>query len=138
MSIELLMFKNIDELFKYIDDEINRVRTLLSEYFRRLDELRIKVERIKKLEKSISSIAGGAIKSSEGKEIDLMGIKVVIDPSYEQEVNFIEEAAKSLQDRLTVLQKIRKAIEPLSTIEDADIEVLMMNGVPVRIHIRIR
>ncbi|RLF03743.1 MAG: hypothetical protein DRJ60_08085 [Thermoprotei archaeon] len=138
MSIELLMFKNIDELFKYIDDEINRVRSLLSEYFRRLDELRIKVERIKKLEKSISSIAGGAIKSSEGKEIDLMGIKVVIDPSYEQEVNFIEEAAKSLQDRLTVLQKIRKAIEPLSTIEDADIEVLIMNGVPVRIHIRIR
>jgi len=132
------MFKNIDELFKYIDDEINRVRSLLSEYFRRLDELRIKVERIKKLEKSISSIAGGAIKSSEGKEIDLMGIKVVIDPSYEQEVNFIEEAAKSLQDRLTVLQKIRKAIEPLSTIEDADIEVLIMNGVPVRIHIRIR
>ncbi len=138
MSIELLMFKNIDELFKYIDDEINRVRSLLSEYFRRLDELRIKVERIKKLEKSISSIAGSTIKSSEGKEIDLMGIKVVIDPSYEQEVNFIEEAAKSLQDRLTVLQKIRKAIEPLSTIEDADIEVLIMNGVPVRIHIRIR
>ena len=138
MSIELLMFKNIDELFKYIDDEINRVRALLSDYFRRLDELRIKVERIKKLEKSISSITGGAIRSSEGKEIDLMGIKVVIDPSYEQEVNFIEEAAKSLQDRLTVLQKIRKAIEPLSTIEDADIEVLIMNGVPVRIHIRIR
>jgi len=132
------MFKNMDELFKYIDDEINRVRNLLSEYFRRLDELRIKVERIKKLEKSISSIAGGAIKSSGGKEIDLMGIKVVIDPSYEQEANFIEEAAKSLQDRLTVLQKIRKAIEPLSTIEDADIEVLMMNGVPVRIHLRIR
>ena len=132
------MFKNIDELFKYIDDEINRVRALLSDYFRRLDELRIKVERIKKLEKSISSITGGAIRSSEGKEIDLMGIKVVIDPSYEQEVNFIEEAAKSLQDRLTVLQKIRKAIEPLSTIEDADIEVLIMNGVPVRIHIRIR
>lgn len=138
MSVELLMFKNIDELFKYIDDEINRVRALLSDYFRRLDELRVKVERIKKLEKSISSIVGSAIKSSEGKEIDLMGIKVVIDPSYEQEVNFIEEAAKSLQDRLTVLQKIRKAIEPLSTIEDADIEVLIMNGVPVRIHIRIR
>jgi len=138
LSVELLMFKNIDELFKYIDDEINRVRALLSDYFRRLDELRVKVERIKKLEKSISSIVGSAIKSSEGKEIDLMGIKVVIDPSYEQEVNFIEEAAKSLQDRLTVLQKIRKAIEPLSTIEDADIEVLIMNGVPVRIHIRIR
>ncbi|RLF19915.1 MAG: hypothetical protein DRJ68_05475 [Thermoprotei archaeon] len=138
MSIELLVFKNIEEVFKYLDDEINRIRTLLSDYFKRLDELRVKVERIKKLEKSIASISGGPIKSGEGKEIDLMGIKVVIDPSYEQEVAFIEEAAKSLQDRLTVLQKIRKAIEPLSTIEEADIEVLVMNGVPVRIHIRIK
>ncbi|MCP8315646.1 MAG: hypothetical protein H3Z51_02125, partial [archaeon] len=52
-SLELKMFNTPDELKKFLDDEIGRIRTLLGDYLRRLEENRIKTEKLKKAQEAI-------------------------------------------------------------------------------------
>lgn len=140
-SLEFKTFNTPDELKKFLDDEIGRIRTLLGDYLRRLEENRIKIERLKKAQEAIVKLAGEKqVTSFEGKEIDLSGLKVLVNPSLRQETEVLEDIVKSLQDKLNIMQKLRKALDPLASFEEGIITIatVMSDNIPVKIMIHLK
>ncbi|MCP8309217.1 MAG: hypothetical protein H3Z53_04355 [archaeon] len=140
-SLELKMFNTPDELKKFLDDEIGRIRTLLGDYLRRLEENRIKTEKLKKAQEAIIKFAGEKqIPSLEGREIDLSGFKVFVNPSLRQEMDVLEDIVKSLQDKLNTIQKIRKALEPLTGFEEGIVTIvaIISDNVPIKLMIHLK
>ncbi len=140
-SLEFKTFNTPDELKKFLDDEIGRIRTLLGDYLRRLEENRIKTERLKKAQEAIVKLAGEKqVASFEGREIDLSGLKVLVNPSLRQETEVLEDIVKSLQDKLNIIQKIRKALDPLASFEEGIVTIatVMSDNIPVKIMIHLK
>lgn len=142
LSIELHTFKSVAELTKQLDDEVSRIKTLLGEYLRRLDESRARLEKLRKTQEVISKLTGGksaAARTGEGQTLDLMGLKVLVYVSPEDEAEVLEESVKTLQDKLNVLQRVRKALEPLGSLEEAGatLTAVMNDGIPTRILLKV-
>jgi hypothetical protein len=138
---ELKVFNSPEELKKFLDDEIGRIRTLLGDYLRRLEEVRIKTDRLKKAQDALVKFAGEKqITTSESREIDLSGLKVFVNPSPRQETDTLEDMVRSLQDKLNIIQRIRKALDPLISFEEGivTISAVTADNIPTKIMIYLR
>ncbi|MEM3383475.1 MAG: hypothetical protein QXL52_03705 [Nitrososphaerales archaeon] len=140
-SLEFKTFNTPDEFKKFLDDEVGRIRTLLGDYLRRLEENRIKAERLKKAQEAIVKLAGEKqVTSFDGKEIDLSGLRVLVNPSLRQETEILEDIVKSLQDKLNIMQKIRKALDPLASFEEGivTISAVMSDNIPIKLMVHLK
>jgi hypothetical protein len=141
MVDELKEYGSVNEIAKALDDKINLTKTMLGEYLRRLDEIRSLAERSKKVRDLVTKLAGKKTgTSSPLGEISLGGLNIVLDANPLQELTAIEEAVKSQQDRLLMLQKAREGLKWADQLEDADglkFMVLESDGVPARILLKI-
>ncbi|RLF12093.1 MAG: hypothetical protein DRJ69_01210 [Thermoprotei archaeon] len=144
VAYDLKVFRSFDELLKYLDGEIARLTdrlNKLSGYYTRLKE---KAERIRQLEEAISKIVGES--PPPIREIDLMGVKVVVDARAIDEMKVLEEVLTSTEDVLNAMKKARKVLEPLAKslstprggLEGIDILVETLNGIPIRVLLRER
>ncbi len=144
MAYDLKVFRSFEELLKYLDGEIARLTdrlNKLSGYYARLKE---KAEKIRQLEEAISRIVGES--PPPIREIDLMGVKVVVDARAIDEMKVLEEVLTSTEDVLNAMRKARKVLEPLAKslatprggFEGIDILVETLNGIPIRVLLRTR
>ena len=141
MVNELKEYVSVKEIVKALDDNINLTKTVLGEYLRRLDEIRSLAERSKKVRDIVTKLAGKkAAAANTLGEITVGDLNVVLDASPFHELTAIEDAVKSQQDRLLMLQKAREGMKWVDQIEDADglkFMVLESDGVPARILLKI-
>lgn len=137
MSYSLLEFEGFGQLLEYVDariQDLERIRATLSQ---RYQELSVRAESIKKLEEALSRLIGSEIKTI--REVDFMGLRVVVEARVVDELNVIEEVLSSVNDTLTALKKVREVIEQLaktvSSEEGLRIRLIVetVNGIPVRI-----
>jgi len=137
LSYSLLEFEGFGQLLEYVDariQDLERIRATLSQ---RYQELSVRAESIKKLEEALSRLIGSEIKSI--REVDFMGLRVVVEARVVDELNVIEEVLSSVNDTLTALKKVREVIEQLaktvSSEEGLRIKLIVetVNGIPVRI-----
>ncbi len=140
LATEFREFANISEMIKPIDEEISKVRSMLGDYLRKLDESKLKSDKIKKARTAIAKIAGTEIDiAPSSKELDIMGLKIIINPTPEDEALALEEIVKDLQERLTTLQRVRKSLEPLTTMDvEVGIVALMKDNIPVKIFVKLK
>ncbi|MCD6510816.1 MAG: hypothetical protein J7L11_10585 [Thermoprotei archaeon] len=135
MAMDLLTFKTFSDFVKYIDSLIESTRQQLSEHLRHYDEIKTRAERIRSIEEVFSKILGA--RPEAVNEIDLKGLKIVIGARPTDEERVLSEVIKSLQDRLNVLMRIRKLIEPLvrSLGETAGIIIMVetLNAIPIKV-----
>ncbi len=113
---------------------------MLGEYLRRLDEIRALAERSKKVREVVFKLAGKKAAQSSLGEITVGDLNVVLDANPFHELTAIEDAVRSQQDRLLILQKAREAMKWVDQIEDAEglkYLVLENDGVPARILLKI-
>jgi len=141
MVNELKEYESVKEIVKALDDNINLTKNMLGQYLRRLDEIRSLAERSKKVRDIVTKLAGKktAAASTLG-EITVGDLNVVLDANPFHELTAIEEAVKSQQDRLLLLQKAREGMKWVDQLEDADglkFMVLESDGVPSRILLKI-
>lgn len=136
-SVEFKQFKTPKDLTQFIEDEVGRVRTMLGEYLRRLEEGRGRVERAKKTREALAKFAGSKDVMHGGpREIVVGGLKVTLNATPEQEQEVLEEVVRTLQDKLNSLQVVRKSIEPLTHLEEtqgAIISVATIDSIPVKL-----
>src|SRR4030067_2567638 len=140
MVNELKEYESVKEIVKALDDNINLTKNMLGQYRRRLDEIRSLAERSKKVQDTVLKLAGKKTATSTLGEIKVGDLNVVLDANPLHELTAIEEAVKSQQDRLLMLQKAREGMKWVDEIDDADglkYMVLESDGVPARILLKI-
>ena len=141
MVNELKEYESVKEIVKALDDNINLTKNMLGQYLRRLDEIRALAERSKKVRDIVTKLAGKkAAAANTLGEITVGNLNVVLDANPFHELTAIEEAVKSQQDRLLLLQKAREGMKWVDQLEDADglkFMVLESDGVPARILLKI-
>ncbi|RLE80369.1 MAG: hypothetical protein DRJ52_06525 [Thermoprotei archaeon] len=134
----MLAFNSFEELLTYIDEEISETKKQIESLSDRYKELKIKAEKLKRLDEVFSKIIGS--KSPAINEIDIAGLKVVVGARAIDELTVIEEVLRSLNDKLNSLSKVRKIIEYLARttggIEGFSLLVETFNGIPARILIK--
>jgi len=140
MVVELKEYESAGEIAKTLDSEIARTKSMLGEYLRRLDEIRALAERSKKVRDVVFKLAGKKAGQQTLGEITVGNLNVVLDANPFHELVAIEEAVRSQQERLLVLQKAREALKWVDQIEDAKglgYLVLESDGVPEKILLKI-
>ena len=140
MAVEMREYPSANAIVKAVDTEIGRTKSALGEYLRRLDEIRSLAERSKKVQDMVLKLAGKKTATSTLGEIKVGDLNVVLDANPFHELTAIEEAVRSQQDRLLLLQKAREGMKWVDEIEDADgleFIVLESDGVPARILLKI-
>ena len=141
MVNELKEYESVKEIVKALDDNINLTKNMLGQYLRRLDEIRSLAERSKKVRDIVTKLAGKKTAAANTLgEISVGDLNVVLDANPFHELTAIEEAVRSQQDRLLLLQKAREGMKWVDQLEDADglkFMVLESDGVPARILLKI-
>jgi len=140
MVVELKEYDSATEIAKTLDGEISQTKSMLGEYLRRLDEIRSLAERSKKIRDVVFKLAGKKATQQNMGEITVGNLNVVLDANPFHELTAIEEAVRSQQERLLVLQKAREALKWVDQIEDTvglRYLVLESDGVPEKILLKI-
>ena len=140
---DLKSFGSVSELNSFIDREISELKAQLGEHLRRLEAVKAKAETLVKFENLLSELAkaarrGGAMSVAEEKEFEIGAMKIVVNPSPKQELEILIATVRSLQERIMLLERIKKSLEQLARIQDIEIklEVLFENEIPTKVFIR--
>ena len=130
MSTEIKEFSSLTELFKYLDTQIDELRRKLGELLRIIEEVRIKAEQERKLKSLLSKVAGTSVES-QATVVELKNLKLLINPNAESEMSLLEQLAETINNKMMLLQSIRRDLEVLRG-EDiiASIRVVMIDGIP--------
>jgi len=137
MVSEIRSFQTLKELLDYVNEEIKIVGEAIRRHQIMLEEATRRIEAYKRISGTIIS-SERAINVERGQEIDFHGIGIMINPNPEGEVEVIEEVLKKLNDRLTGLYKVRKALELLGIDPSAKIncQVVIIDDCPKKLIIK--
>lgn len=138
MSYVLEEYDGFGQLLASIDNRIKDLQQKYNALSQKQQALSVQAERIRRLEEALSKLVGSEIKSI--REIDFMGLKVVVGARVVDELAVVEEVLTSVSDTLMALQKVRDVIDQLakSVGESSGIKILVetINGIPVRLLLR--
>lgn len=124
-------FNSIAEFMKSIDEDLNDYRKKLAELLRRLEELRIKAEHEKKIKSAFTKLGLMAEAPEPKNVIDFKNIKVVMNPSAEQELSSLENVVESLNSKITMLTSIKKDLEVLGSLDvEIKLTAIYLEGLP--------
>jgi len=140
MPVELKEYESATEIAKNIDNEIARTKSILGDYLRRLDEIRILAERSKKVRDVVFKLAGKKTAQNTLGEITVGNLEVVLDANPFHELTVIEEVVRGQQERLLALQKAREGlnwVDQIGETEGLNYLVLERDGVPQKILLKI-
>ena len=138
MSIVVREFNSIGEFIKSVDDELSEMRRKLGELLRRLEELRVKVEQERKIKSILSKLGAAASANTQSNVVELKTIKLIMNPTAEQEVSALEQVVEMLNNKITQLQAIKKDLDVLGGMDiEVKLTALYIDGLPKNILIRI-
>lgn len=136
MVVEIKEYTSAEEIAETLEKEISDTKSTLGEYLRRLDDIRNLAEKSKKIREVVMKLAGKKIAAQSLGEITIGHLNIVLDANPFHELTAIEEAVRSHQERLLVLQKAREALKWLDQLGDTEglkYMVVENDGVPERI-----
>lgn len=131
MSSVIREFNNIAEFIKSIDEDLNDYRKKLAELLRRLEELRVKVEHERKIKSAFTKLGLTTEVPEPRNVIDLKNIKIIMNPSADQELNNLESVVESLNNKITMLTSIKKDLEVLGSLDvEVRLTAIYLEGLP--------
>jgi len=138
VSIVVREFNSIGEFIKSVDDELSEMRRKLGELLRRLEELRVKVEQERKIKSILSKLGAAASAGAQSNIVELKTIKLIMNPTAEQEVSALEQVVEMLNNKITQLQAIKKDLDVLGGMDiEVKLTAIYVDGLPKNILIRI-
>ena len=121
MVVTIKTYNSVQEIEETVDKEIADTKSSLGEYLRKLDEIRTLAEKSKKIRETVMRLSGKKNGSNENVgEIEVGGLKIILDANAFHELTAIESAVRSHQERLMVLQKAREGLRPLDQLGDTE------------------
>ena len=137
MTTLIKEFNSISEFIKDLDTTLAEYRRRLGELLRRLEDLRVKAEHERRLKELLSKL-GGSAGGPSSNVIKLKTINLVMNPSPQQEIATLEEAVENLNNKITLLQTMRKDLESIANTEiEVKVSAIYIDGLPKTLFIRI-
>jgi hypothetical protein len=140
MVVEIKEYNSAEEIAETLEKQIADTKSVLGEYLRRLDDIRLLAEKSKKIREVVMKLAGKKAVGESLGEITIGNLSIVLDANQFHELTAIEEVVRSHQERLLVLQKAREALKWLDQLGDTEgLKYLVVenDGVPERILFKI-
>jgi hypothetical protein len=125
MGIIILFFESIEDLSKYADLQLAEAKNTLHSHSRRLSEAQKRVD----LEGGGQNNKKKQDKQNDTRQTDIAGFKVLINPTANYELNLLDEATKSVQEKIEVLERIRKQLLP--ELKNGKIAAVLDDGIPI-------
>ena len=140
MSIAIRTYHSINEIADTLDKEIADSKSNLGNYLRKLDDIRSLAEKSQRVRETVMKLSGRKNVQNESlRETDVGGLKIILDANAFHELTAIEDAVRSHQENLQVLQKAREALKSLDQFGDTkglEFMVVEKQRVPQRILIK--
>lgn len=138
--VKIKEFSSVEQIEKALDKEISEIKSNLSKYLQRSDEIRTLAEKQKKVREVIMKLAGKKVSAKNLGEIDMHGINVVLDADLLDELTALESVVSSHQKHLKKIQEARRDLKPLDEVGDTEgvkFLVVESDGTPERILFKI-
>jgi hypothetical protein len=140
MVTKIKEYTSAQAIAETLDKELSETKSVLGEYLRRLDEIRMLAEKSKKIRDVVMKLAGKKLATENSGEITIGTLNIILDANAFHELTAIESVVRSHQERLLVLQKVREALKWLDQLGDTEglkYLVLEDEGIPERILFKI-
>ena len=124
MGIIILFFESREDLSRYADLELTEAKNTLLSRSRRLSEAQKRAD----LEGGGQKNKKKQAKQNDTTQTDIAGFKVLINPTANYELNLLDEATKSVQEKIEVLERIRKQLLP--GLKNGKIAAVLDDGIP--------
>jgi len=134
------VFDKPEDLLEYLSNRINELESILKRLTEEYSKVKLRAEKLLEIEKLFNEVLG--VRLSNIREMDIKGVKVVMDARPTDEVKVYEEVIASLQERIDVLRRIHEEVisplvERLKTYENISFLVEISNDIPMRILIKL-
>ena len=140
MVTQIKEYTSAQAIADAMDKQLSETKSVLCEYLRKLDEIRMLAEKSKKVREVVMKLAGKRAPTENTSEITVGTLNIVLDASPSHELIAIESVVRSHQERLLVLQKVREALKWLDQLGDTEgLKYLVVEdeGIPERILFKI-
>jgi hypothetical protein len=140
MVVQIKEYKSAQAIAEALDQHLSETKSVLGEYLRRLDEIRMLAEKSKKVREVVMKLAGKKPTDNSPSEITVGTLNIVLDATAFHELGAIESVVRSHQERLLVLQRVREALKWLDQLGDTEgleYTVVEDEGIPERILFKI-
>ncbi len=131
MSSMVREFNNVAELLRSIDEDLNDYRKKLAELLRKLEELRVRVEQERKIKSVFTKLGIPAETAAAHNVVDLKNVKLIMNPTSDQELGNLENVVESLNSKITQLAAIKKDLEILGGLDvEIKLTAIYIDGLP--------
>ena len=136
MVAYIRIFSNVSELLSALDEDIAESKKYLGELLRIIEELRIRAENEKTLINLLSKLGVNTDKKRSAV-INLRNLKIIVNPSAEEELATLEMLAEHVSRKIKTLQDIKKELESFADINvEARFEAVYIDGILKEVYIK--
>lgn len=122
MGISVSFFESVADCDRYVGQQIAEARRMLLSHMKQVEEIRRKHESIPSTKAS---------RPAQGiKQAEVAGFKVLMNPTPMYELNILDEAVSSAQDRIDVLERAKRDLLPAIHAGNSRIAVIFADGTP--------
>ncbi len=138
MSVAIKEYSSLKEFLDELEETAKQLRSLLGEYLRKLDDLRVKAESQRKLLEFIGKLAGKPISQlGGGADIKISNMRILVNPTADQELSIVEELVEKLNESLSRVETVKKELMPFAdAVAEAKITAIYSEGLPKTIVIK--
>ena len=140
MVVQIKEYTSAQAIAESLDKQLSETKSVLGEYLRRLDEIRMLAEKSKKIRDVVMKLAGKKPTTENPSEVTIGALNIILDANPFHELTAIEAVVRSHQERLLILQKVREALKWLDQLGDTEgLKYLVVEneGIPERILFKI-
>ncbi len=132
MAINLLYFSNPKDFEGYVLQEIAEAKKTILSYTEKLNNASRRYESLPKGDgkKKSKWTGGGSDVPASTKQQEVEGFKILVNPTPNYELSVLDEAIRSVQERLEALEKIEKRLMPVLQ-NHPNITAIFDDGIPV-------
>lgn len=124
MGIIISFFESTEDLSKYVELQLAEAKNTLLSHSSRVSEAQKRLEQ--------SGVGNGGKKKhgiqSDTKKTEIAGFKVLINPTANYELNLLDEAIRSAQQKIEVLERVTKQLLP--SLKNGRIAAILDDGIP--------
>lgn len=127
-------FNSAVEFLAELDREIKELEELVKAVDAELEGIKPQLERYKRLQDLLRKFSGGA--PGRSPAIEVTGLQIYVDPNPMVRSEILEESHRNMVDLLAVLKKVREVAQSVikeGGLENLRVTVQYKNGVPVKL-----